>query len=308
MTTIAARMSSSSTSTISSTSARTRSKLAAIGSLIASPPAIVLGAWVRTGRPASMLTLIAGAPLAHTPTTRVSGECSFTHRAIPAISAPSPTCHTVSSVPARSSSTPIVPCPSAIAAGSPSLTSLRPGSRSTIQRAVEGVVDVAVHGGHVCPKGSHPGDLAGAGRGVGEDVDADAMTAPGIGEPDAPVARGGGHQPLIEALETTDEVVRAAALEAPDRADVLELYNDVAAERLGQRRVRELRRVQQRRVDRSHRFLNPLQQQVDRRHSARRGALRGGGRLDGARDGRLDPGGHRAGAVRGLVGLGPPCF
>jgi hypothetical protein len=32
-----------------------------------------------------------------------------------------------------------------------------------------------------------------------------------------------GDEPLIEALETTDEVVRAAALEAPDRADVLQL-------------------------------------------------------------------------------------
>jgi len=91
MSAIAARMTSSVTSTTSSTSARTRSKLAAIGSLIANPPAIVVGGSLLMGRSASMLSFIAGAPLAHTPTMRVSGDRAFSQRAMPLISAPSPT-------------------------------------------------------------------------------------------------------------------------------------------------------------------------------------------------------------------------
>jgi hypothetical protein len=56
------------------------SRLSAIGALSAKPPAIVVGGSLRTGRPVSMLSFIAGAPLAHTPTMCVSGERALSQR------------------------------------------------------------------------------------------------------------------------------------------------------------------------------------------------------------------------------------
>jgi hypothetical protein len=67
------------------------SRLAAIGALSASLPPIVVGGSLRTGRPASMLSFIAGAPLAYTPTMCVSRQRALSQRAMPLISAPSPT-------------------------------------------------------------------------------------------------------------------------------------------------------------------------------------------------------------------------
>ena len=88
------------------------------------------------------------------------------------------------------------------------------------------------------------------------------MTAPGIGEPAAPVARGRGDQALVPALEPADEVVGATALEASDRVDVLHLDDDLTPECLREHRVGELWCVQKRRVDQSRRFLDSLQRKV----------------------------------------------
>ena len=95
-----------------------------------------------------------------------------------------------------------------------------------------------------------------------------AVAAPGVCQPNAPVARGRGDQPLVAALEPADEVVGAAALEASDWADVLHFDDDLTAECLGECRVGELRRVQKRRVDHPRCFLDSLQRYVhDGRHA-----------------------------------------
>ena len=195
------------------------------------------------GRPVSMLSFIAGAPLAHTPTTCVFGDCAFSQRAMPLISAPSPTwTTTVSSVPVRRSSTPIVPFGyrRRLAVGD------EPATRLPVDEIPGGgmnCVGAAVNGRHVRPERTHPPELAGVGRRARENLDAVAVTAPGIGEPEAPVTRRRSDQALVTALKPTDEVVGAAAFEASDRADVLHFDEGLTPECLGEHRVSADRRA-----------------------------------------------------------------
>src|SRR5207253_5210247 len=123
-------------------------------------------------------------------------------------------------------------------------------------------VRAAVNDRHVRPERTHAPELADVGRRPGENVDAVAVAAPGIGEPDAPVTRRRGDQALIAAFKPTDEVVGAAALEASDRADVLHLDDGLTPERLGEHRVGELWCVQERRIDHLRRFLDSLEREV----------------------------------------------
>lgn len=116
--------------------------------------AMVAAGSTRTTWPARQLRATAGAAAGHTPMIRVAGEWALIQRPTPVIRVPSLTGSTTASKrPARSSSTPMVPAPSATAGWL--LASTQPGCEAAWARAAWAGIPVVDD--HLGTEVLHPG-------------------------------------------------------------------------------------------------------------------------------------------------------
>ena len=192
---------------------------------------------------------------------------------MPAMSAPSPTGTTIASNgPDASSSTPIVPAPSAIAVSRPSSTRTISAAGSDVL-AGRGVGRRGVVTGQrdACAERPHPRQFRRVDVLRHEHFHRPVATAPGVGDRLTEVAGRRAHDGRPRS-ELAHEEVGAAALEAAQRVRRFHLDDDVAPQCRVEQRVRILRRPQEHGIDGAAGFRDAIEAQIHASCFARRRA------------------------------------